>query len=204
MRPAGCEPAIPPSKTHALDRAATGVGCLWKEFVCTARMLENSKYVRGQKAESDRSWRWCRLYGNNSAFVAYDSNSIYVFLQRILAHHFHALEPSVRTGYEERAATIGKAHKHRIVQFPKNVSGRKHCLNIELVSVLRIYSNFNGCFFYSDTGHHGNCRSKRYNVMSSVSQIWQYRIDLEHLFQFTFRNICDDNALRQQHYYFPK
>jgi hypothetical protein len=64
--------------------------------------------------------------------VTYDSNSIYVFLQRILVHHFHTIESSVGYGYEGRAATIGRAHKHRIVQFPMNVSERNYCLNIQL------------------------------------------------------------------------
>lgn len=54
MRPAGFEPAILANKTHALDRATTGFGCLWKGSVRTARMLRNYKYVHGQKAESDR------------------------------------------------------------------------------------------------------------------------------------------------------
>ena len=167
-------------------------------------MLRYYKYVHGQKAESDHLWIWCRLYSNHSAFMAYESNSIYVFLQRILVHHFYALESSVRNGREGSTATNGRALKHRIVQFPMNVSGRKYCLNIELVSVLRICGNFNRCFICSDIGHHGNCRSNRYNKISSVCQIWQYRMDFESLGQLTFRNISDDSALHQQNYYFPK
>jgi hypothetical protein len=171
MRLAGFELAIPARKTHALDGAATDFGCLWKESMCTARMLRNCQDVHGQKAESDRLCSCCRLHSNHSAFMAYDSNSIYVYLPRILAHHFYALESSVSNGYEGRAATIGGALKHRRVQFPMNVSGRKYCLNIELVSVLRICSILNRCFFCSDIGHHGNCRSNRYNEISSVCQI---------------------------------
>jgi hypothetical protein len=53
MCPAGLETAIPVIKTQYLDRAASGVGCLWKECVFTARMLRNCKYFHEQKAESD-------------------------------------------------------------------------------------------------------------------------------------------------------
>jgi len=92
-------------------------------------------------------------------------------LPRIPVHHFHVLESPVCYGYEGRAATIGRAHKHRIAQFPMNVSGRKYCLNIELVSVLGICSTFSRCFICSDIGHHENYRSNRYNEISSVCQI---------------------------------
>jgi len=162
MRPAGFKPAIAASKTHALERAATSAGCLWNESVSTARILRNYKYAHGQKAGSDRLWRWCKLYSNHSASVAYDTNAIYVSLPRIPVHHFHVLESSVRWGYEGHTATIGRAQKHRVAQFSLNVSGRKYCLNIELVSVLGICSAFNRCFICSEIGHHGNCRSNRY------------------------------------------
>ena len=42
MGPAGFETAIPASKTHALYRTATRVGCLRKESVFTAKILWKS------------------------------------------------------------------------------------------------------------------------------------------------------------------